>query len=231
MLDSSPGQVAVVVRRFIHILTGIVLIFAGGYLIVRAAHSLGAVWHNEAAVKPTQKQNPPIEPDDVAAARLKVYGVLAPHDDVASAGSDNISALRTTGPVFAIDRVDASPATGPHHFLHRRLSLRSYRGFRFVVPAHALHPRLEGTFRSITKGNGQDSTNVGVMLLDKREFEDLLHHREGTASFSAAGPGGEVDWTLSPTFSEPQNYYLVFRNSSEKSAAALVDVDFTISFQ
>ena len=221
-----------VVRRFIHILTGVALILAGGYLIVRVAHSLGGVWHKEAAAKPTSKQHPPTEPDDVNdAARLKVYGILAPHDDTESAGTDNRSALQTTGPVPALDLVDASPASGPHHLLHRRFSLRSYQGFRFVVPAHALHPRLEGTFRALPKSDGQSSTNVDVMLLNKQEFEDLLHQQGGTASFSAAGPDGEVDWTLSPTFSESQNYYLVFRNSSEKSAAELVDVDFTISFQ
>jgi hypothetical protein len=221
----------VVVRRLIYILTGVALIFAGGYLIVRVAHSLGGVWHKEASVKPTSKQNPPAEPDDINdAARLKVYGVLAPHDEE-SAGTDNRSDLQTAGLAPALDIVDASPASGPHHLLHRRFSLRSYQGFRFVVPAHALHPRLEGTFRSRPKRDGQNATNVDVMLLNKQEFEDLLHQQGGTASFSAAGADGEVDWTLGPTFSEPQNYYLVFRNSSEKSDAELVDVDFTISFQ
>ncbi len=220
------------VRRLIHILTGVALIFAGGYLIVRAAHSLSGVWHKEAAVQPTSKQHPPAEPDDINdAAQLKVYGVLAPHAGTESARADDSSALQTAGPAPALDIVDASPASGPHHLLHSRFSLSSYQGFRFVVPAHALQARLEGTFRSLPKGDGQNSTNVDVLLLDKQEFEDLVHHQGGTASFSAAGPDGEVDWTLSPTFSEPQNYYLVFRNSSEKSAAELVDVDFTISFQ
>ena len=69
------------------------------------------------------------------------------------------------------------------------------------------------------------------MLLNPQEFEDLLHHRDGTATFSATGPDREVDWTLTPTILEAQRYYLVFRNSSGKSTAELVDVDFTISFQ
>lgn len=68
------------------------------------------------------------------------------------------------------------------------------------------------------------------MLLNPEEFEDLLHHRQGTASFAIGGPDGEIDWALSPTFFVPQKYYLVFRNPTRPPAAELVDVDFSISF-
>lgn len=124
----------------------------------------------------------------------------------------------------------ATPDGGPYVLVHSRIALQSYQGFSFTVPPHALHPRLAGSFRTLPDVDEQDSANIDVLLLNPREFRDLLH-QQGTASFSTTGRSGEVDWALNPTFVDPQKYVLVFRNSPEKPLPKAVDVNFTLSFR
>jgi hypothetical protein len=219
-------------KRLFHILIGITLVSIGVYFTLRTGHGLSALWRRESAIKPTQEKRRITDPEDVTgAAQLKVYGVLAPHDETISGDADEANTRRPAGPLSTLDRVYGSVPAGPHRLLRRRLSLKSYLGFSFTVPAHALHPKVEGTFKSVGRSSEPDVTNVDVMLLNPEEFEDLLSHHGGYASFSTTGHAGQVDWALSPTILAPQKYYLVFHNPLEQSVAELLDVDFTISFQ
>jgi hypothetical protein len=192
---------------------------------------LRGLWLREAAVKSIAKQKLPENPDDVTdAARLRVYGVLAPKGDKESTNFSGMREASSSVSVSALDRVHTAPGSGPRRLFRSRLSLKSYRGFSFVIPPHAIRPRVEGTFKTLTTGNGRNFLPVDVMLLNPEEFSDLIHQDgEGTASFATGGSDGAVDWSLAPTFFAPQKYYLVFRNPSG-TPAELVDVDFSISF-
>ena len=220
-----------VVRRFIHVLTGIALLSVGIFFAIKTTHGVRDVLHREAAVNPAPKPDSRSEPDEVTeAARLKVYGPLAPPEDSPDPDGSPVRGRQASERISTLDHVHATPDGGPYVLVHSRIAIKSYRGFSFTVPPHALHPRLAGTFKTLNDASRDDSARVDAMLLNPKEFRDLLH-QQGTASFFAAGPGGEVDWTLNPTFVDPQKYFLVFRNSSEKSLAQTVDVNFTLSFR
>lgn len=190
------------------------------------------MWRELAAEPPHHPSSIPSPAADPAleASRLQVYGALASSAAASSAnGANPADAPRPANHVHAaIDHIVAMPDAPPQHFLHRRFSVRGYQGFSFVVPPHASHPCLQGTYKSSAQGNA----DVEVLLLNQQEFSDFVHGQAGTATYSNdPSTGGQVNWILNSPLSQPQKYYLIFRNSPGGPRLKLVDADFTISFE
>jgi hypothetical protein len=100
----------------------------------------------------------------------------------------------------------------------------------FELPPHAANPQLRGTFHASTARGSADAAKVEFLVLDERQYEELLSGRASRALF-AAEPAcdQEVNFSLPPTLDEPVRYHLVFRNpvrSPQKTVRADFHVDF-----
>jgi hypothetical protein len=211
---------------------GILLLATGGFFILRVANGWKPLWQQEAAraVTPLSDATPSQPDPDVAAANLKVYGVLGSAASPTGAQGDAGPRLRA-----AIDHVTAAPADAPKHFLRQQFAIQTYEGFEFIIPAHAVHPRLQGSFKSFLSRGGANAEGktaiVDLLLLNEQEFSDFQRGDTGTATFSnEATDGGEVDLALGAPMFHSQRYYLIFRNSSGRPRTKLVTADFSVSF-
>jgi hypothetical protein len=213
---------------------GILLLATGGFFILRVANGWKPLWQQQAAraVTPWSDATPSQPDPDVAAANLKVYGVLGSAASPTRAQGDNAAPPRLRA---AIDHVVAAPADAPKHFLRQRFAIQTYEGFEFIIPAHAVHPRLQGSFKSFLRRGGVNANGktaiVDLLLLNEQEFSDFQRGDNGTATFSnEATDSGEVDLALGAPMFHPQRYYLIFRNSSGRPRTKLVTADFSVSF-
>jgi hypothetical protein len=221
--------------RFGHLLIGLLLLATGGYFLKSAIQGWKPLWRQSTvAAHPAPAVTDALKSDlATEAAKLQAYGVLtnpalAQAEDAAPSAESNTAAA---APVSArnryIEPVNRTPASGPNHFLHQRFSLRSYQGFAFEVPAHAIHPMLHGGFKSSAGGQNAD---IELLLLNQQEFDEFIHGRPGSATFTAeASDGGEVDWSLRSSVAEALKYYLVFRNPAARPRTTLVDANFTVN--
>jgi hypothetical protein len=157
-----------------------------------------------------------------------MYGVLAQQNEEGS-GGDAVPAPRSGAP-SARDHVNAPDASAPNHFLKGRVAVETYQIYEFVVPPHALHPQLKGSFRPVTT-HQNPAGSVELLLLNEQEFAGLAHNKLANSTFSADLSGrGEIHWDLNAS-ANPQKYYLVFRNSAEGQGPGIVDADFTATFE
>jgi hypothetical protein len=166
-----------------------------------------------------------------SADNLKTYGALSQSDE--AAGEDEAVAAPSGGSGSVRDPAYSGDPGAPNHFLHRRLSVKTYQFFEFEVPAHAVRPELEGTFQSVaTRQNPEGGPSVEVLLMNHEEFGRFVNQRPVIAKFSShPSSSGEIYWQLNTPAGSPQKYYLVFRNSSEGLGPSIVDADFTVSFE
>jgi hypothetical protein len=222
-------------KRSSHLLSGLFLLMVAGYFMLWTVHEWKALWRREVSATVHQIETPTgdANEDDNAvteAARLRLYGVLAPTGSEASAGKD-ARTPRRRAPTGA-DRANPAPAQVPRHFLHGRFSVRSYQGFVIDVPAHTTRPRVYGRFRAFAKGDESVSATLDVLLLSRQEFTAFVRRGLGATVFSMQdSAGGSIDWVLDPTFLNSQRYYMVFNNSSGRPAVKRVEADFTVSFE
>jgi len=133
------------------------------------------------------------------------------------------------------DHVDATQLPAPNHFLHKQFTLTDRSDFAFSVPQHIVNPSLRGSFRAFTKNN-PDSTNrkpakIDLALMNEQEFEDLVHGRSGAATYEVESSSSQaVNYAIPPTHDRPERYHLVFQGS-RRSSVAVVDADFTVTFE
>ncbi len=134
--------------------------------------------------------------------------------------------------VSASDHVDITPTPAAQHFLHQRFTLKRTSNFAFVVPSHQMNPQLHGKFRAFLQDGSSTSRpgQVGFLLMNRQEYSDYVLHKEGGATFGAdPAPRADVRYALPPTHDEAQEYHLIFSNDAR--TAAVVDADFTVSFE
>jgi hypothetical protein len=125
----------------------------------------------------------------------------------------------------------------PRNFLHKVFPVNKYTQFAFVVPPHQGHARLHGDFQSFTKRDAPDSTSdktadVDLMLLNDQEFNEFRRGQMESATHELDPAHNQmVDWSVPPSYDEPQIYHLVFSNSDAATGAKFVKADFTVSFK
>ena len=125
----------------------------------------------------------------------------------------------------------------PRNFLHKVFSVNKYTQFSFVVPPHQGHARVHGDFQSFTNRDTPDSTSgktadVDLMLLNDQEFNEFRHGQmQSTTRELDPAHNQMVDWSVPPSYDEPQQYHLVFSNSDDTTGSKFVKADFTVSFK
>jgi hypothetical protein len=142
----------------------------------------------------------------------------------------------TTEPL-SVDHPVSVPEQKPRNFLHQMFSVNNYVQFAFLIPPHQWHPRLRGDFRSFTRRDHPDSTldkpaDVDLMLLTDQEFNEFRHSRMESATHELEPAHDQVvDWSVPPSYDQPQRYHLVFSNSRGVTGTTFVKADFTVSFE
>lgn len=223
------------VTNLLHLLLGVGLLALATYSVWQLADNGKMWWRRESSVtaraarhaKPNSSSDDPI----LGAANEKVYGVLNQRDDSAS-GDEAVPAPSGGSPPFH-DPPYVADAGAPNHFLHRHLTVRTIRSFEFTIPAHAARPQLEGTFQSIAPPpNPEGDPAVELLLMNAEQFSRFVNHKPVSAMFtSLPSSGGEIYWTLKAPLDNPEEYYLVFRNISQRQGPSIVDANFTASFE
>jgi hypothetical protein len=132
------------------------------------------------------------------------------------------------------DHISASPVGSTNSILHKTFGVTRLTKFAFEIPSHAATPHLHGTFRSFLQQavrSSDDSGNVDFLVLNQQQYADLATGRQSEALFSAESTHDqEVNLGLPVSQDQPQEYYLVFRNSSSGQGRKLVEADFTVDF-
>jgi hypothetical protein len=216
-------------------MVGIALLVFAIYFLREFVHHSTSWWRREMAASnhPAESSKSGSASDDpvLKASKPKVYGVLSAVAEETNA--DEAEPSLPSGPPSAVDHVSVLADATPNHFLHRRVTVKTYQGFAFVVPPHAVHPRLRGTLRCVVKpGNPGGGSPVELWLMNEAEFASFARKEAATPTFAAdASAQGKIDWNLSATFGDEQKYYLVFQNPSEGRGLRIVDADFTVSFE
>jgi hypothetical protein len=223
------------ITNLLHLLLGVALLAVAVYFFRQLADNGKIWWRREASVtaQPARSAKPGSASDDPipGAANAKVYGVFNQRDG--SAGGDDAVPTASSGSAPFRDPAYAADAGAPNHFLHRRLTVKTFQSFEFDVPAHATRPQLEGTFQSIVPQPSSDGDpGVELLLMNAEQFSRFVNHKPVSAMFSSLpSSGGELYWTIKVPLDTLQKCYLVFRNISQGQGPSIVDADFTASFE
>jgi len=218
-------------KRTAHLVIGIALLLAGGYVFLDIVHSWKTFWQQELArtARPARPAKSMIDDPLSGIADGKVYGVLSSNDEAES--GDETPPPQTSAPPSSAEQV-ARTAIAPNHFLHKRISVQAYKGIEFVVPSHALRPQLQGRFRSVAANQTSGGSAVELLLMTDREFAVFVRNETQTTESSALPSShGAIDWKLNATYGKPQKYYLVFLNAFEEQGPITVEADFTMRFE
>jgi len=133
------------------------------------------------------------------------------------------------------DHVVASPVGTSCAIVHKTFAITSAAKFVFEVPAHAVSPKLNGSYRSFTQQAGTRSSDEGadvdLLLMNAGQYTDFAGGRPADVVYSVdSSHEQDVAFGLPPTFDKPAEYYLVFRNSSGHAGKKVVQADFQVDF-
>jgi hypothetical protein len=214
-------------------------VLAGSYAWIHARHM--AVPANAYSAADSQ---PKYAEQEQAAQMVTVSGPLA---DYVSHKKPTVETLQpivygtshpaSGGPSILDHASDESPVGTSTALLDKTFHVVDLVDLPFDLPAHASTPQLRGTYRSFLShrdeaaASDEHAADVEFLLLNERQYADLINGRSEDALFSAdATSNGEVDITMPPTFAQSRKYYLVFRNATHGSSAKAVQADFRIDF-
>lgn len=137
-------------------------------------------------------------------------------------------------PFNPADRVGGSPVGTSTPLLKKTFTVVKAVDLPFEVPPHAANPQLHGTYHSFVQRGGvrsSDKADVEFLLMNQRQYHDLLSGHPAEAQFSAEGAhNGEVNTNMPPSLDQPVKYYLVFRNDSRGPGKVFVQADFRVDF-
>jgi hypothetical protein len=141
----------------------------------------------------------------------------------------------TSQTLTTVEQVGDSPVGTSKPILHKTFRVAGVADLPFEIPAHASTPQLHGTYRSFLEQAGTQSSDSGAevefLLMNEKQFADLLSGRPGEATFSAEDAHAqEVNFSIPPTFGQPAKYYLIFRNNSAGKEKMYVQADFRVDF-
>lgn len=133
----------------------------------------------------------------------------------------------------AADLIAPSPVGTGGVILRKTFTVSSAVNFPFIIPAHAATPHLHGHYQSFTKqdsSGSEDGTDVGFLLMNESQYAEFIHRRPVDSLFSVdASHDQEVNFGLPSSLSQPEKFYLVFRNAPEEGKK-IVKADFSVEF-
>jgi hypothetical protein len=214
------------------LVTSLVFVFIASYAWTHRRHI--AVPETDSAQSQTQAT---YEEAQEARKTVTITGPMA--DYVARQETTEVETLApisTTSPkLTAVEQVGDSPVGTSKPILHKTFRVGGVADLPFEIPAHASTPQLHGTYRSFLEQAGAQSSDSGAevefLLMNEKQFADLLSGRPGEATFSAEDAHAqEVNFSIPPTFGQPAKYFLVFRNNSAGKEKKYVQADFRVDF-
>jgi hypothetical protein len=156
---------------------------------------------------------------------------------VCACSKKEIPQVQAQSSEVSVDHLANLKTEEPKNVVHGIFPVKKYTQFAFIVPAHQGYPKLQGDFQSFTKRRDPDATSdktadVGLVLLNDREFVDFQQGRPGTTTYELNPAHDQVvDWQVPNTYDQPQQYHLVFSNPDGGPKTKFVKADFTISFK
>lgn len=133
-------------------------------------------------------------------------------------------------PVATSDLVLRKGVTTEQVLLKQTFTVQKNKIFRFEIPAHVTHPRIQGSFQSFTGNADKTSADVELMLMDDPQYQDFLKGKlQETVNTITPSSNAEIHWQLDSTSDMPQPYYFVFLNPQKIPASVSVQTDFNLS--
>ncbi len=138
------------------------------------------------------------------------------------------------------DHVGDSPVGTSAQLLHKTFAVTDIVDLPFQIPAHAVNPKMHGTYRSFLQRNqlqptsaeeDDDAANVECLVLSEKQFSDMLQGHPVDPLFSGdEAHFQEVNLSIPPTWSQSAKYYLVFHNNQRGKGKKVVQADFDLDF-
>jgi hypothetical protein len=192
------------ISSLLSLVAGIALLAVSAYWFIQIGKQRNLWGHGASAAETAS-----LADQDAGAADASGYGVAAQ----------------------SIDRISAGAVAKPGHFLHKKITIESYKTVEFELPAQMQHAALEGSYLCVTRKGVRDESGAAVelSLMNQMEYEKFSAD-EGTGSSTTQRPAShaDIDWDLKDTYGNSRKYYLVFRNASRRPGATIVDADFEI---
>jgi hypothetical protein len=137
----------------------------------------------------------------------------------------------------SLDRVNQGPRLAPQRVTHGISRLDRFQKFPFDVPAHALTPRLQGSFSSFVQGAGgarisDESADVELLVMSEDQY-DAFTNRRSAESLYAIEPSHDhgVSIALPATQESVSHYFAVFRRSVDGKNPVWVNADLSVEFE
>ena len=132
------------------------------------------------------------------------------------------------------DHILPSPVGTNSVVVRKTFSLGSAVNFPFIIPAHAVSPRLKGTYRSFVGQQGvqdsEETADIDLLVVNEQQYTALHSGRPADAVFtSEPAHDQDINFDLPASHDQPVRYYLVFRNDP-RDGKKIVRADFTVYF-
>jgi hypothetical protein len=184
-----------------------------------------------AVLRPPEQEIKAATPEDPGPIATVVSPVKTLQQSAQPAGDE--TRLPAASAMSPLDHADAIAIPPSQHFLHQRFDLKDQRDFVFVVPAHMVNPKLQGTYQAFMNpepgATNLSAVEIDFALMDDRQFDDFVHARRADAIYEKPAASQTISFAIPPTHEQDRRYHLVFMTESPRPA--VVDGDFTLSFQ
>ena len=138
-------------------------------------------------------------------------------------------------PVATLERAEPkTPVGGTQTVLRKKFTVKTTAEFPFEIPAHAFRPHLHGIFESYAgevHGVSDDTANLDFLILNEEQYTDFQQNRPGETMFAVESSHNQaINFDLPASLDHPMKYYLIFRSTSAKGPAKVVQADFHVEF-
>lgn len=139
-----------------------------------------------------------------------------------------------TGKPNPNDHILPSPVGTNSVVVRKTFPLASSVSFSFIIPAHAVSPKLKGTYRSFMGQqevqDSEETADIDVQVLNEQQHTALRSGRPADAVFNSdTAHDQDINFDLPASHDQPVRYYLVFRNDP-RDGKKIVRADFTVYF-
>ncbi len=132
------------------------------------------------------------------------------------------------------DHILPSPVGTNSVVVHETFSLASAVNFPFTIPAHAVSPRLKGTYRSFVGQqriqDNAETADIDLLVISEQQYTALHAGRPADPVFTSdPAHNQDINFDLPASHDQPIRYYRVFRNDP-RDGKKIVRADVTVYF-
>jgi hypothetical protein len=220
------------VKKVFSLVAGVVITFCSCAYLYN--HLPGIKAAQSDVSQPDATQTPaPATPESADDKAVTLVGPLADYVQGQKPPGGNSKPAKDWKP-DASDLVGDSPTGTGGVIVQKTFVVASMAKFSFEIPAHATSPHLRGTYRSFLRpadaAAADDSANVEFLLMNEQQYADFQRGSQAdVVYFVQSSHSQQVNFDLSPTFAQPAQYCLVFRNRSG-GPKKIVQADFSVEY-